>query len=59
VNLLRADPQLRTKEASTRLPREKYSLGNTQFKEVWRDARRQLGLSAHALAGRPKKSSGK
>jgi hypothetical protein len=37
--------------------RETFSLGPTQFNDVWRDARTQAGLPPRARAGRPKKSS--
>jgi hypothetical protein len=37
--------------------RETFSLGPTQFDDVWREARIQAKLTPHARAGRPKKSS--
>jgi hypothetical protein len=52
----RKNPELRREDAQAL--REKFSLGPTQFNDVWRAAREQAGLSPRARAGRPKKSSG-
>jgi hypothetical protein len=51
----RRNPELRRENAKAL--RETFSLGPTQFDDVWRDARKQAGLSPRARAGRPKKSS--
>jgi hypothetical protein len=59
VAALRTDNRLRPKEAKALVPSEKFLLGPTQFKDVWRKAREQANLPIRALAGRPKKSSGK
>jgi hypothetical protein len=51
----RTNPELRRKDAVAL--RETYSLGPTQFDDVWREARKQAGLTPRARSGRPKKSS--
>jgi hypothetical protein len=51
----RRNPELRRENAKAL--RETFSLGPTQFDDVWRDARKKAGLSPRARAGRPKKSS--
>jgi hypothetical protein len=51
----RRNPELRRENAKAL--RERFSLGPRQFDDVWRDARKQAGLSPRARAGRPKKSS--
>jgi hypothetical protein len=55
----RTNPQLRRAGAKALLPSEEFSLGTTQFNDVWREAREQAGLPPRARAGRPKKSSGR
>jgi hypothetical protein len=49
------DPELRRKDAKAL--RETFSLGPSQFNDVWREARKEAGLSPRARAGRPNKSS--
>jgi hypothetical protein len=51
----RTNPELRRENAKALLAT--FSLGPTQFDDVWREARRQAGLPPRARAGRPKKSS--
>ena len=51
----RTNPEMRRENAKALLAT--FSLGPTQFDDVWREARRQAGLPPRARAGRPKKSS--
>jgi hypothetical protein len=55
VAAFRTNPKMRRENENAL--RETFSLGPTQFDDVWREARRQAGLTPRARAGRPKKSS--